>query len=498
MLLAGLFISVLTGGAVATAGLLQLKDIERAFDEGGHKVDFGDHVIEKPPPGKPQTILLVGSDHRYADGKADARSDTIMLLRIDPKASAITLLSIPRDLAVDIPGRGRAKINEAYSLGGLDLTAKTIKQLLSTDKAPFKINHAVATTFGGFVEAVDEIGCVYVDVDRRYYHTNAGLPVSEHWSEIDLNAGYQKLCGTKALEYVRFRHLDNDIVRAARQQGFLRVAKDQLNQAGVFKHLKPLVRIFARATESDGDLQTARGILRLAKILVGSSGKPVRQIHFPATFELDGAVTTVNGQTFTTGLGSYVSATPEQIHKVVREFMHPGPAKKIEAPKRHRARQVARTLLRDALSTGRDLVAVAATRKRTRMPVFVPAQITQRAQYPTSTELAPNPRRYVIKDEDGRRHAAYRLTLAEDVTKGQYYGVQGTTWRDPPLLAANHQTRKIGDRTFSLYTDGGRLRLVAWQGPKGVYWVSNTLSLDLSNREMLGIASSLTRVRPSR
>ena len=79
--------------------------------------------------------------------------------------------------------------------------------------------------------------------------------MSEHWSEIDQNAGYQKLCGTKALEFVRFRHLDNDIVRAARQQGFLRLAKDQLNQAGVFKHLKPLVRIFARATESDGDLQ---------------------------------------------------------------------------------------------------------------------------------------------------------------------------------------------------------------------------------------------------
>jgi hypothetical protein len=294
---------------------------------------------------------------------------------------------------------------------------------------------------------------------------------------------------------VRFRHLDNDIVRAARQQGFLRVAKDQLDQAGVFEHLKPLVRIFARATESDGDLQTARGILRLAKILVGSSDKPVRQIHFPATFELDGSVSTVNGQTFTTGLGSYVSATPEQIHKVVGEFMRPGPPKKIAPPKSRHARRTARAKLRDALTTGRDLVAASRTRKRTRMPVYVPAQITARAQYPTSTELAPNPRRYVIKDEDGHRHAAYRLTLAEDVTKGQYYGVQGTTWRDPPLLASNHQTRRIGDRTFWLYTDGGKLRLVAWPTRKAVYWVSNTLSLDLSNREMLGIASSLTRAK---
>ena len=178
----------------------------------------------------------------------------------------------------------------------------------------------------------------------------------------------------------------------------------------------------------------------------------MRQIHFPATFELDGAVTTVNGQTFTAGLGSYVSATPEQIDKVVREFMHPGPAKKIKAPKRHRARQVARTLLRDALSTGRDLVAAAPPRKRARMPVFVPAQITLRAQYPTSTD-APNPRRYVIKDEDGRRHAAYRLTLAEDVTKGQYYGIQGTLARP---AAAGGQPPDAQDRRPHVLAVHGR------------------------------------------
>ena len=69
----------------------------------------------------------------------------------------------------------------------------------------------------------------------------------------------------------------------------------------------------------------------LAKILVGSSVKPLRQIRFPATFELDGAVTEVGQQIVTTGLGSYVSASPEQIRTVVKEFMHPGPAKKIRA-----------------------------------------------------------------------------------------------------------------------------------------------------------------------
>jgi polyisoprenyl-teichoic acid--peptidoglycan teichoic acid transferase len=502
MLLTGLLITVLTGGAVATAGLLQLKDLENELQDLGTTAEFQKDTIAPPPPGKPQTILLVGSDHRYADGKADARSDTIMLLRINPKASAITLLSIPRDLAVEIPGRGRAKINEAYSLGGLDLTARTIKDLLSTDSERFHINHAVATTFGGFVEAVNEIGCVYTDVDRRYYHSNAGLPVSEHYSEIDVRAGYQKLCGTRALEFVRFRHLDNDIVRAARQQGFLRAAKDQLRDAGVFDHLRPLARIFARATETDGDLQTAKGILRLAKLLVGSSGKPVRQIRFPATFELDGAVTQVGQQIVTTGLGSYVSATPEQIRTVVKEFMQPGPAKKIRTKpttkRDRRERTSASSGLKDALATGRDLVAAMPSRPATKMRVYVPSKLTQKGTYPASTDIAPNPRRYVIEDEDGNEHAAYRLTVVEDETKGQFYGVQGTTWRDPPILAASHQTKRIGGRTFSLYTDGGKLRTVAWQTARASYWVSNTLSLDLSNREMLDIAASLTRARPSR
>ena len=231
MLLAGLLITVCTGGAVATAGLLQLKDFTDEFRDLSHEAPLRKGTVERAAPGKPQTILLVGSDHRFGDGKDDARSDTMMLVRIDPDQSAITVLSVPRDLAVEIPGRGLAKINEAYTLGGLDLVARTIKDLLGKSQR-FPINHAITTTFGGFVQAVNQIGCVYVDVDRRYYHSNLGQPVSEHYAEINVRAGYQELCGTRALQYVRFRHLDNDIVRAARQQDFLRAAKDQLRDQG--------------------------------------------------------------------------------------------------------------------------------------------------------------------------------------------------------------------------------------------------------------------------
>jgi polyisoprenyl-teichoic acid--peptidoglycan teichoic acid transferase len=496
MLLGALIVTVLSGGAVATAGLLQVQSVVRDFDQYGHEVQFSAGTVTRAEAGKPQTILLVGSDHRYGDGRKDARSDTLMLLRIDPREPAISVLSIPRDLAAQIPGHGLQKINEAYSLGGLDLTTRTVKALLSTPGHPFRVNHAVATTFGGFVDAVNHIGCVYVDVDQRYYHSNAGLPPGARWSEIDVRAGYQQLCGSDALAYVRFRHLDNDIVRAARQQGFLRAAKDQVREAGLLRNLRPLVRIFAKATESDGDLQSARGILRLAKLAVRSSGKPVAQINFPATFVAPGTVAPYDGLVHA-GLGAYVVATPEQVQTAERSFLHPR-ASGARAAASRAARQRGRRRdagLRNMLGEGKALVRATRTRKRTRMPIYVPRATTARGSYPASTTSAPNPRRYVLEDPSGRKHAAYRLVIAEDETEGQYYGVQGTTWRDPPILAPAHATRRIGGRTFSLYTDAGRIRLVAWSTPKAVYWVSNTLSQDLSNRQMLSIAASTIRVR---
>ena len=138
------------------------------------------------------------------------------------------MLSIPRDLRVTIPGHGIDKINAAYGEGGLDLTTRTVKSLLGTPGNPFRVNHAIAINFKGFRDAVDIVHCVYVDVDRRYYHSNLGVPIGQRYSEIDVQPGYQRLCGQDALSYVRFRHLDNDIVRADRQQDFLREASAQV------------------------------------------------------------------------------------------------------------------------------------------------------------------------------------------------------------------------------------------------------------------------------
>ena len=132
-------------------------------------------------------------------------------------------MSIPRDLKVEIPGVGTDKFNAAYTYGGPKLTLQVVKELTG-----LPINHVVNVDFLGFVRAVDAIGCVYVDVDRRYYHSNEGLPPSEQYAEINIQPGYQLLCGKKALQYVRYRHTDTDIVRSARQQDFISDARQRV------------------------------------------------------------------------------------------------------------------------------------------------------------------------------------------------------------------------------------------------------------------------------
>src|ERR1700710_1590968 len=170
--LAGAIIVLSTAGATVGVGMVQVHHVARVLHDYGHIEPFRRGTITPPPSGKPQTLLLVGSDRRYGDARGDARSDTLMLIRLDPKQNATTALSIPRDLRVTIPGHGIDKVNAAYGEGGLDLTTRTVKQLLGTPGSRFRVNHAIAINFKGFRDAVDIVHCVYVDVDRRYYHSN--------------------------------------------------------------------------------------------------------------------------------------------------------------------------------------------------------------------------------------------------------------------------------------------------------------------------------------
>ncbi len=434
--------------------------------------------------GGPQTMLLIGSDRRKGDKSAyGARSDTMMLVRLDPNKDVTTVLSIPRDLQVSIPGRGVAKFNESYSDGGPKLVVQTIKQALGLN-----VNHVAEVDFHGFAQAVDAIDCVYIDVDRKYFHSNVGLVYGAQFAAINIKAGYQKLCGYRALDYVRFRHFDSDIYRAARQQGFLRQAKQQVGVSKLFTSAKKLKKIVADNIHTDNRLSSGKNLQRLLTLAVKSAGKPVYQVQFD-----DLATPTIGG-------ASYVTISNAGLKKAARTFLK-GPRQKGEVttgagstastskPKKKKARPPG---LPGSMSYAKDAGKKQAglAKIHINLPVFYPTAIVNGAAYQDAST-----RGYRMTTASGKRASAYRIVAKLPGSSGDYYGVQGVNWDDPPILKDPSEVRSIKGRDYELFYEGGKLALVAFHRNGASYWVSNTLLRKLTERQMLALATSLRKSR---
>jgi hypothetical protein len=145
----------------------------------------------------------------------------------------------------------------------------------------------------------------------------------------------------------------------------------------------------------------------------------------------------------------------------------------------------------DARIAGENLVAKASMHLG--FPLYYSRAKLAVGSYPASGPNAPNPRVYDIYDRGHHRFRAYRIVgyAGQD---GQYYGIQGTTWKSPPILDDPTDKIQMRGRTYEEFYDGSRLRLVAWRTPKAVYWVSNTLSELLSNDQMRALARTLSRI----
>ena len=485
-LAAAVTIVFLTGAGTATAILLEFDDAVDAFNRFGNKLDLAEGVLEDVDAGDPQTILVLGSDRRYADKAMGIkpRSDTIILVRLDPSKGATAVLSIPRDLKVKYRGPNGVysdKINAAYSIGGPEATIRKIKQLMQdADGEPFPIHHVVNINFGAFEKAVQRLGCFYVDVDRRYYNDNAPPYASPtKYATIDIKPGYQKLCGQDSLDFVRFRHLDTDIVRGARQQHYLSLAKDQTGVEKLFRDRERLLELFGRYT--DTDIRSPEAILRLLKLAYESSRDPLRRVKFRADIGTE-----------------FVTIGRDELRKVKDEFLNAeasegpsGPTKpRAKKPRRKGRKSSAVPGLVEAKVPGEDQAVIAAPKMP--FPVYYPKLMTSRSRYWDG--FGSNaPRTYGIHDRAKKLHRAYRMVV-EAPGLGEYYGIQGTEWKDAPILDAPSEKREIGGREFLLFRDGSRLRMVAFRTDKAAYWVSNTLLRSLTNQQMLAIARSLTRV----
>lgn len=213
-------------------------------------------------------IMVVGVDRRTED---IGRSDTLFIMTADPDENQISMLSIPRDTRVLIPGYGYDKINHAYSLGGHQLTEKAVERLLN-----MPIDHYVVIDFKSFFKIIDALGGIDIYVDERMYYEdpwddNGGLV-------IDIQPGMQHMNGDMAIQYVRYRDEDGDIGRVERQQKFLKAVMDRVASPAIITKIPALIYQISASVETDLSMSQ---MLSLAAMFKQSKDNGMRAYMVP-------------------------------------------------------------------------------------------------------------------------------------------------------------------------------------------------------------------------
>jgi LCP family protein required for cell wall assembly len=304
ILIGTLLVVLSIGAAVAGASYLYVHKTVEALRPTTKDLIETSRVLKVPVAHQPAVALVVGYDTRFGDDPKFARSDTLMLIRADPDTKSISMLSFPRDLGVDVYCPGQApvydRINSAYARCGTRGTLQTVEKL--TGLQP---NYVITVDFRGFRRIVDKLGGVWLDIDRRYYNKNDGRE-STNFSDIDLQPGYQRLDGARALAFVRFRHTDDDYHRNARQQQFVRALKDQISEhSDDYRKMLQIVGIATQSLKVAGSYNE-RTVLQYAMLGATLPGGHLFQV------KIDGV----------TGY-SLLTAPEGAVANAVQEFTHP-------------------------------------------------------------------------------------------------------------------------------------------------------------------------------
>ena len=293
----------------------------------------GNKAIDKAKPWiyklgsvrDPAVALIAGYDHRAGTGTnayAGSNSDTLMLLRANPKNDTLSLLSFPRDLNVPIYCKGNAihtydRVNAAWadcgSDGGPLAALDTIEHLTGLK---VRVNYLITLDFRAFKMIVNRLHGVYLNVDRRYLITpSMGLDTSV----INLQPGYEKLDGGQALSYVRFRHFDSDIYRNGRQQLFLEALKGRLKSTLTLSNLFEVPSILGAVKDNlqiekaDGSNVTYDEIKAYLGLLLG----------LPAGHLLRNAIPIQDLSNYVVNGADELQASPGAVAAAVHAFLHP-------------------------------------------------------------------------------------------------------------------------------------------------------------------------------
>ncbi len=209
-----------------------------------------------PPPSL--SIIVLGLDARPNEGFM-ARADTVMLISVQPRAQRVSLLSIPRDLFFDVPGYGYQRINAVNMLGemegegrGPSLVAQAIERGFG-----FSPNRYVRLNFEAFVELIDAVGGITVDIERPIVDPQYPTPDGGTMM-LRFEPGVQVLDGERALAYARTRYADDDYARAGRQQQVLLALSRRLLNPATWP---AALSVFSRSLDTDLTLLDAGAAL---------------------------------------------------------------------------------------------------------------------------------------------------------------------------------------------------------------------------------------------
>jgi LCP family protein required for cell wall assembly len=490
-----LIVFACAAGAGAAFTAHQIGTLRAALSENP-SLDIASGTLAPAGWGDPQTLLLVGNDQRAHTTTTPVlpHSNEMLLVRFDPSKPWISMMSIPRELLVTIyppnapPVQNR--FNYALTAGGIPLLVKTIKQVLG-----LQVNHVVEIDFHNFERAVNEIGCVYATIDRRYYHVN--VPGGPQYTQLNLQPGYQKMCGQTARLFVSYRHGDTSLIRDARDQRFLIAARQQYGPS-LINNISKFERIFGQTVQTDPSLHTTTGLDNLIGTLISTGDEPVRQVQFPVNLDPSNPVAQAC---------ACVTSTPQQISEAVHSFLYGVehvPAKQTAQT----AKQVATAVRHHKPPPGqRGLVATPASELasarsvagRLPFPLEFPRVADDSLAPPGAVDLNSCPadffqaqmlacmRTYLIHGPHGTPYPTYVLVQNTGLL-GQFYDVQGSTWTDAPQFRNPNQTLSVGGRTYYLYYEGSHISLIAWFEHHAAYWIANSLTDAVSNGDLLSIA----------
>ena len=302
----GVLVVLLALVLVVVWAVLGYLSFRSGVQEANDRLDPRVETVLAPQDGamisNPSTILVLGTDEGPRR-EGPFRSDAMLLVRTDPDENRIALLSIPRDLRVEIPGRGPAKVNAAHAFGGPTLAVRTVRNLTG-----IPINHVVVLNFSEFRDVIDALGGVTVNVDKPILSNKFDCPratkaACDRWEGWRFKKGEQELNGNRALVYARVRQntldpSDNDITRGARQQEVLQALADEITSFSTFVRMPFIGDDLVKPLATD---MSANELLQLGwvKYRTPSSGT--------IRCQLGGTIASVNGESVILGSEENVS-----------------------------------------------------------------------------------------------------------------------------------------------------------------------------------------------